>query len=527
MKRILSAILILSTLVSFGQSTTYQGTATTKVVNRGGLVMDSLIKVPTKDTLSWFGIKSDLVRKSSNGKLYFFDGAKYVELGGAGTTPTFQQVTGADSFTTHQITTAQIIVNDTASSDDIDNYAAVNVFRTITREGQDYWGFSDRTIIDGGMNLSGYAGVNSGVELRNVSGIDHVTAFQGIPQFLNASLNYTEGVAISSRMLGNSHIGQWHGMTVEFPENVTTGNTIDTSYAFRILEGAGTHVAATSTYAFYGTNAAHKYLFGGRIFAPNLNNMSGGAYKTIVIDTANGGELKEAYVSSENFANSDLLFPASIPTRMHNVNGNALGIENASDIKLATTLGNIISISDCEFSEGCYASKGINIMTVSDAYPINITSGGAANIQASTQLNLSSAADLAINSNSGGGFYLDGSLTTGSERLYVPSRSGVIALVDTIVTQTVAGAMDLVQAGYYTFNTSAGALELTLPPIAGNTGAKFTFINMAAPASVINIFTDSGGNDIWEAGVDVNTLNVDVGETVTLYNNGIKYIVLQ
>lgn len=84
MKLFLSFLLALATVTSYSQSASDQSNPNQIWRFRGGVCVDSFFQMTPTDTTSYFALKSDFKRKASNGKLYFWDGAKYVEMGGSG-----------------------------------------------------------------------------------------------------------------------------------------------------------------------------------------------------------------------------------------------------------------------------------------------------------------------------------------------------------------------------------------------------------------------------------------------------------
>jgi hypothetical protein len=75
---------------------------------------------------------------------------------------------------------------------------------------------------------------------------------------------------------------------------------------------------------------------------------------------------------------------------------------------------------------------------------------------------------------------------------------------------------------YYTFTGSTSTW--TLPVVSGNTFLRYTLIN--AGSGNITLNSNSGGNDILDAGVAVNTKNIASGAVVVLYDNGTNFVVI-
>lgn len=83
MRYFLLTLLFLGYYISNAQ-VVYPPTGTSMSLNRfkGGLIIDSIISVPKRDTGAWFGRHSDFI--SHNGVLKFWDGTQYKEIGGDG-----------------------------------------------------------------------------------------------------------------------------------------------------------------------------------------------------------------------------------------------------------------------------------------------------------------------------------------------------------------------------------------------------------------------------------------------------------
>jgi len=102
----------------------------------------------------------------------------------------------------------------------------------------------------------------------------------------------------------------------------------------------------------------------------------------------------------------------------------------------------------------------------------------------------------------------------------IDNNGNIIAPNIQSVNNVASTSLTLSTPGYYT-NTGA-AVTYTLPAPAGRTGTKYTLINMGSGS----ISATGGFEDIWEAGTLVTNVSVAAGEVITLYNNGLKWIVI-
>jgi len=109
------------------------------------------------------------------------------------------------------------------------------------------------------------------------------------------------------------------------------------------------------------------------------------------------------------------------------------------------------------------------------------------------------------------------------------------AYVDTTIQDTIdetiynqvssAGTLALTTDGSINYFTFTGTTTTwTTPPIASNTKKRVVIINQGSG----NITLDSnlGANDLWESGVLVNSVTLIPGQTVSIYNNGINWTIL-
>lgn len=83
-----------------------------------------------------------------------------------------------------------------------------------------------------------------------------------------------------------------------------------------------------------------------------------------------------------------------------------------------------------------------------------------------------------------------------------------------------ASSATLVNNANYTFNGTTATY--TLPTVAsGKLGDRVFIMNMGS--GMITVNSNSGGNDIYNAGALTNSLNINVGEIAVFYNNGINF----
>lgn len=121
--------------------------------------------------------------------------------------------------------------------------------------------------------------------------------------------------------------------------------------------------------------------------------------------------------------------------------------------------------------------------------------------------------------------------TNNSVGYYVYQASGwdrLVTATEIANGNTISGAGTLTvvptpQNSYYTFNGTTATW--TLGTLASTANKFITLINMGSGAITLN--TNAGGNDIWDGGSNVNTLPIPAGIVVRLYNNSLKYIILQ
>ncbi|GEM_PF-1891446 len=106
------------------------------------------------------------------------------------------------------------------------------------------------------------------------------------------------------------------------------------------------------------------------------------------------------------------------------------------------------------------------------------------------------------------------------------AADNTIAKVETnVVWGAGATTHDIIDSGTYTFIDNVEH-TVKLPVVAGNTKKKFTFINQGSSGAKIILNTNLGGNQIWNAGTLVSTIDINVGEVLTVYNNSLNYSIL-
>lgn len=88
-----------------------------------------------------------------------------------------------------------------------------------------------------------------------------------------------------------------------------------------------------------------------------------------------------------------------------------------------------------------------------------------------------------------------------------------------------AGTLALATTNKQMFYTFTGTTSTwTLPVVSGNTLLRYTLINSGSGNITLN--SNSGGNDILDAGVPVNTKTIASGAVVVLYNNGTNFVII-
>lgn len=165
--------------------------------------------------------------------------------------------------------------------------------------------------------------------------------------------------------------------------------------------------------------------------------------------------------------------------------------------------------------------------TISNAFGF-ITFGSSATVPGLTVTKGATSGTAAVlyilNSNAGN----TGSLIEASSNIAGTTATRFSVLKDgTVIAPNVQYAnsvestsLTLSNPGYYT-NTGS-AVTYTVPAPSGRTGTKYTIINMGSGS----ITVAGGFEDIWDAGTLYTSISVGVGEVVTLYNNGSKWVVI-
>lgn len=142
------------------------------------------------------------------------------------------------------------------------------------------------------------------------------------------------------------------------------------------------------------------------------------------------------------------------------------------------------------------------------------------------------------------GFFLATNITTptGTETAYITSGGFVyptdissgftanhianIGYNDTrylgVNTISSASTLTLSSRGYYKFTGVTSTW--TLPALTGNTGNRYTIVNRGT--GIITLNSNAGANDIDESGIFMATMPISTGSSVTLYCDGVKWIIL-
>ena len=110
---------------------------------------------------------------------------------------------------------------------------------------------------------------------------------------------------------------------------------------------------------------------------------------------------------------------------------------------------------------------------------------------------------------------------SGFHYIKVPQVDGTLAIKEINYTGSSAIALD--KSGYYTLSGVVTPTTYTLPAVAGNTGKKYTIINVAGPTLTVS----GAANTILIGATTTGSFNLANGEIAVLYNNSQYWIKLQ
>lgn len=213
--------------------------------------------------------------------------------------------------------------------------------------------------------------------------------------------------------------------------------------------------------------------------------------------------------------------------------GNGSFISNIFSAYVDASLGSVFIAKNGTTYEYFFANSEGNpiffvpINTVDPQFQGNLTAVGG--ISAGTSIN--GAVVTATGNISAGGTLTGADIATGTQ-VTIGSTAPTLDqhgtrkdYVDPVNNVNGTGVLALAATNkqmYYTFTGTT--TTWTLPVVSGNTLLRYTLIN--AGSGNITLNSNSGANDILDAGTAVNTKTIASGSVVTLYNNGTNFVII-